>query len=396
MQLHINASDQQRALQDARELDPFRSDLISEIKEHLWCFDYATTPLYQLKNLAVHLRIAEIFIKDEGQRSSLRSFKTLGGAHAVIRLVLEVAGKTLGRDVAASEIDSPEVRKVASQITITCATDGNHGRAVASAATRLGCRSVIYIHKGVSERRAAAIRDKGADVIRIDGSYDDSIAFTTATAKENGWHVVSDTSWPGYEVIPTWVMQGYLPMADELMQQFSLTGKKATHIFLQAGVGGFAAAVVVHIHSRLGEHAPKFIVVEPDKAACVFSSSINNRIVRLDESQPTVMGMLECYEPSMLAWSILKKLATAFITISDDEDLHAMARLATPVGSDPSVQGGESGAAGLAGLEACVGSESARELLGIDEHSVVLLINTEGATDESLYASLLQKGRETL
>lgn len=396
MQLHINASDQQLALQDAREFDPFRSELISEIKEHLWCFDYATTPLYQLKNLAMRSGISEIFIKDEGQRSSLRSFKTLGGAHAVIRLVREVAGKTLGREVAPSEIDSPEVRKIASLITITCATDGNHGRAVASAAARLGCRSVIYIHKGVSERRAAAIRDQGAEVIRVDGSYDDSVSFTTATAKENDWHVVSDTSWPGYEAIPTWVMQGYLPMADELMQQLSLTGKQATHLFLQAGVGGFAAAVVAHIHSKLGDRAPKFIVVEPDKAACVFYSSINNRIVRLDEHKPTVMGMLECYEPSMLAWSILEKLATAFITVSDDEGLHAMARLATPVGSDPSVQGGESGAAGLAGLQACVRSEKARELLGIDEHSVVLLINTEGATDETLYAALLQKGREIL
>lgn len=396
MQLHINASDQLLSSLDAPECDPFRTEHIAEINNRLSCFEYAETPLYRLNDLARSLGIADLYIKDEGQRSSLRSFKTLGGAHAAIRLVLDVAEKALGRTVTAAETDSPEVRDVARQITITCATDGNHGRAVAAAATRLGCRSVIYIHKGVSESRAQAIAAQGAEVIRVEGSYDDSVAFTTRSAAENGWYVVSDTSWPGYETIPTWVMQGYLPMADELMQQIAAAGKSATHVFLQAGVGGFAAAVAAHIRSRTGERPPKFIVVEPERAACLFHSSISNRSVRVDESDPTVMGMLECYEPSLLAWKILEKTATAFLTVADDCGLHAMARLATPLGNDPAIQGGESGAAGLAGLHACAGSARARELLGLDQNSVVLLINTEGATDETLYASLLEQGRARL
>ncbi|STV77531.1 diaminopropionate ammonia-lyase [Klebsiella variicola] len=231
MQLHINASDWLVNSGDAAEYDPFRPERVAEINDRLRGFEYHETPLYRLPELARSLGIAELYIKDEGQRSSLKSFKTLGGAHAVIRQVLTVAEQALGRAVMPAEVDSAEVRDVAGRMTITCATDGNHGRAVAAAAARLGCRAVIYIHKGVSERRAAAIREQGAEVVRVDGSYDDSVAFTIRTAAENGWHVVSDTSWPGYETIPTWVMQGYLPMADELARQIAAEGQRPSHIF---------------------------------------------------------------------------------------------------------------------------------------------------------------------
>ncbi|HCI5690550.1 MULTISPECIES: diaminopropionate ammonia-lyase [Klebsiella] len=396
MQLHINASDWLVNSGDAAEYDPFRPERVAEINDRLRGFEYHETPLYRLPELARSLGIAELYIKDEGQRSSLKSFKTLGGAHAVIRQVLTVAEQALGRAVMPAEVDSAEVRDVAGRMTITCATDGNHGRAVAAAAARLGCRAVIYIHKGVSERRAAAIREQGAEVVRVDGSYDDSVAFTIRTAAENGWHVVSDTSWPGYETIPTWVMQGYLPMADELARQIAAEGQRPSHIFLQAGVGGFAAAVAAHLRARLGEHAPQVIVVEPDKAACVFFSSISNRSVRVAEEAPTIMGMLECYEPSLIAWNILERSAAAFLTVADNDGLRAMARLATPFGDDPAVRGGESGAAGLAGLQVCIASARARELLKLDRHAVVLLINTEGATDETLYAGLLDQGRALL
>ncbi|MFK3708607.1 diaminopropionate ammonia-lyase [Klebsiella sp. NPDC088457] len=396
MQLHINASDRRLKSYNFEKYVPFGAEHLGEIKDLLQFFEYAETPLFRLKELANSLGVAEIYIKDEGQRSSLRSFKTLGGAHAVIRLLLAVAEDELGRAVPPAEVYSKEVRDVASRITISCATDGNHGRAVAAAAARLGCKAVIFIHKGVSERRAAAIREQGAEVIRVNGSYDDSVEFTTRNAAEKGWHVVSDTSWAGYETIPTWVMQGYLPMADEMVRQIADAKQNPTHIFLQAGVGGFAAAVAAHLHTRLGRRSPKVIVVEPDKAACVYFSSINNRNTRVEESAPTVMGMLECYESSLVAWDILEQAAEAFITVSDEDALRAMARLATPLSDDPAMCGGESGGAGLAGLQACVNSARARELLGLESDSVVLLINTEGATDEVLYSELLSKGRELL
>jgi diaminopropionate ammonia-lyase len=393
MSFHLNSGFSQSLSTRQASTEMFSPDAVEEVRKHLACVDYQQTPLYELNALARSLGVGSILVKDEGQRSSLRSFKALGGGHAVIRLVLQEVGNALGRQLDAADIALPSVRARAAGLTVTCATDGNHGRAVAAAAKVVGCRSVIFVHEGVSQSRADAIRAQGAEVIRVPGSYDDSVEHASRMAAEHGWHVVSDTSWPGYESIPTWVMQGYLVMAQETVDQIQLLGQSVTHVFLQAGVGGFAAAVSAYLLNALGEAAPRVIVVEPDRAACLYDSARNGYATRIAPQEATVMAMLECYEPSLIAWRILAKQASAFMTISDEAGLRAMAAMATPLGNDPVVKGGESGAAGLGGLQTLLASAQDSKVLGLNTNSVVLLFNTEGATDEALYESLLRKAR---
>jgi diaminopropionate ammonia-lyase len=393
MSVHLNSGFSHSLSVRQSATDAFSPSAVEDIRNHLACIDYQQTPLYELNALARSLGIGSVLVKDEGQRSSLRSFKALGGGHAVVRLVLQEVGNALGRQLDAGDIHSAAVRAGAADLTVTCATDGNHGRSVAAAARVVGCRSVIFVHEGVSKSRADAIHAQGAEVIRVPGNYDDSVEYASRMAAEHEWHVVSDTSWPGYESIPTWVMQGYLVMAQETVEQSVRLGKSATHVFLQAGVGGFAAAVSAYLTNALGEAAPRVVVVEPDKAACLYDSARNGHVTRIAPQEATVMAMLECYEPSLIAWRILAKQASAFMTLSDEAGLRAMAAMATPLGDDPSIQGGESGAAGLGGLQAILSSDHAKEALGLDTDSVVLLFNTEGATDAALYESLLLKAK---
>lgn len=374
-------------------LKPFTSAHLEEVQSHLECINYDVTPLLSFQDLAQSQGVGAIFVKDESRRSSLKSFKALGGAHAVVRVILQEAGKRLARKVAPQDILSPEVQLVAQSLTITCATDGNHGRSVAAACKVAGCRSVIFVHAGVSESRANAIASLGADVQRVAGSYDDSVAYATEAAQKNGWIVVSDTSWPGYEEIPTWVMQGYLVMADEIVQQVETSGRSLTHVFLQAGVGGFAAALAAYMTSVYGDLAPKIVVVEPEKAACIYESAVKGEATKIDHGEATVMAMLECYEPSMVAWRILQETATAFMTISDEDALYAMAAMAREGTSDPVVEGGESGAASLGGLLVALAHPEAKQSLGLNKDSVALVINTEGATDPELYAQLLAQAK---
>ncbi|WP_081669627.1 diaminopropionate ammonia-lyase [Pseudomonas taiwanensis] len=374
-------------------LKPFTSAHLDEVRSHLECIDYDITPLLSLQELAQSQGVGAILVKDESRRSGLKSFKALGGAHAVVRVILHEAGKRLGRKVAPQDILSPEVQLVAQSLTITCATDGNHGRSVAAACKVAGCHSVIFVHAGVSESRANAIASLGAEVQRVVGSYDDSVAYATDAAQKNGWIVVSDTSWPGYEEIPTWVMQGYLVMADEIVQQVETSGCSLTHVFLQAGVGGFAAALAAYLTSVYGDLAPKIVVVEPEKAACIYESAIKGEATKINHGEATVMAMLECYEPSMVAWRILKETVTAFMTISDEDALYAMAAMAREGTSDPVIEGGESGAASLGGLLVALAHPEAKSSLGLNEDSVALVINTEGATDPELYAQLLTQAK---
>lgn len=393
MSFHPNSGFSQSLSARQASTEAFSPDAVENVQRHLACVHYQQTPLYELNALARSLGVGSILVKDEGQRSSLRSFKALGGGHAVVRLVLHEVGSALGRRLDAADVNLPSVRAGAAALTVACATDGNHGRAVAAAARIVGCRSVIFVHEGVSESRADAIKAQGAEVIRVPGNYDDSVEYASRMATEHGWHVVSDTSWPGYEIIPTWVMQGYLVMAHEVVDQIQRLGQSVTHVFLQAGVGGFAAAVSAYLTNALGEAAPRIIVVEPDKAACLYESARNGWATRIVPQQATVMAMLECYEPSLIAWRILVKQASVFMTIADEAGLRAMAAMATPLGNDPVIKGGESGSAGLGGLQTLTASAQARQVLGLNTDSVVLLFNTEGATDEALYESLLSKAR---
>lgn len=375
-----------------KALDPVDAESLGvkaaeEVERYLTYRDnHAPTPLQPLPALAAELGVGMIHIKDEGFRLGLGSFKALGGSYAVIRLVLEEASRHFGRTIDIAELHTPEVRAVAARITVACATDGNHGRSVAQGAQLVGARAAIFVHSGVSDERVAAIARFGARMIRVEGTYDDSVAEAARVASEKGWIIVSDTSWLGYERIPGLVMQGYTPMVREILRQLP---ERPTHVFVQAGVGGVAAAVAGHLALVLGDLRPIFVVVDPVRAACLFESARAGHPVRIKHGEPTVMAMLECYEPSLVAWRVLSRVADAFMTVDEEDAVAAMKRLARPTGDDPAIVAGESGGVGFAALRKAASDSYLKAALGLGAASRILLINTEGATDPARYTKLV-------
>jgi diaminopropionate ammonia-lyase len=370
---------------DAAFLDPAAAGEVERFLAHR--VDHRPTPLHALPGLAREHGLASIHIKDEGQRLGLGSFKALGGAYAVIRLVLERAGERLGRRVEVGDLHAPEVRAVAATMTVGCATDGNHGRSVAAGAELVGARAAIFVHERVSAERIAAIARFGAEVIGVPGTYDDAVAEAARRCQAEGWSVVSDTSWPGYEHVPRLVMQGYTVIVREALRAFP---EPPTHVFVQAGVGGVAAAVAGHLQLVLGERRPIFVVVEPARAACIFESARAGRAIKIAHGEPTIMAMLECYEPSLVAWRVLSRCADAFMTVDEADAVAIMRRLARPLAGDPAIVAGESGGVGLAGLLRAASEEKGmRAALGLDARSRAFVINTEGASDPARYRELV-------
>lgn len=348
--------------------------------------DNRPTPLHALPGLATEAGVAAIHLKDEGARLGLGSFKALGGAYAVSRLVLEEASRRLARGLDFADLNSPEVHAVAATMTVGCATDGNHGRSVAAGAAALGARAVIFVHEGVSPDRADAIARLGGEIVRVAGAYDDAVAEALRRAEAEGWLLVSDTAWPGYERIPVLIMRGYTALVQEALDALPAP---PTHVFVQAGVGGLAAAVAAYLEATLGQVRPHIVVVEPARAACLLESARSGRRVRIEDGPPTVMAMLECYEPSLTAWAILSRAADAFMTVDEAEAVSIMRRLARPAAGDPAIVAGESGGVGLAGLLSVAADRNQRAALGLNTASRILVINTEGATDPARYRELV-------
>ncbi|HEY8905865.1 MAG TPA: diaminopropionate ammonia-lyase [Rhodoferax sp.] len=348
---------------------------------------YTVTPLCDLPQLARVAGVASIHYKDEGSRFGLGSFKALGGAYAVARLLCRELGQRLGRSVSHTELQSdPALRQACADITVTCATDGNHGRSVAWGAQMLGCRCVIYIHATVSEGRKDAITRYGAQVVRTSGNYDESVQQVDRDAKTNGWFVISDTSYPGYMDIPRDVMQGYQLMVFEAVRALP---QWPTHVFVQAGVGGFAAAVCAYFWERSAERRPVFVVVEPERADCLLQSARAGEVVAVKGDLDTLMAGLACGEVSLLAWEILATGANAFCSIPDAAAVDAMRLLASPQGDDPVIVAGESAVAGLAAALLSAQDSAARSALGLGPDSRVLLFGSEGDTDPALYLQLV-------
>ncbi|WP_343314429.1 diaminopropionate ammonia-lyase [Brucella sp. BE17] len=383
---------QNKSVQSGKKLDHAQSLIagvagVEEVQSFLSAFpDYQTTPLVELKNLAQSLGLDTIMIKDESGRYGLSSFKALGGAYAVARVVHRYVEEKLGREVKPSELTSDECKAVASQLTICCATDGNHGRSVASGAEKYGCRCVIFLHENVTQGREDAIARFGAEIIRTKGNYDDSVAQSFKMAEENGWMVISDFSRAGYIEIPGLVMQGYTLMLNEIWEQ---SRQDYSHIFIQAGVGGLAAVVAGFYLDKMGDKRPKLVVVEPERANCLQRSAQAGRAIAMEPGEETIMAMLECYEPSLSAWEVLEKAADYFLTVGEDTAVTALKQLAHPLGSDTALEIGESGASGLAGLLTAAANPAVVKELGLNKASRVLLVGTEGATDEVLYQQLL-------
>lgn len=351
------------------------------------------TPLRNLPGMARELGLAALHLKDEGFRLGLGSFKALGGAYALMILVKEEAERRLERTVAVEELMSSEMRRIAASMTFACATDGNHGRSVAQGAQIMGAKAKIFVHSGVSQARVDAIKRFGAEMIRVSGSYDDSVAEAAREAEANGWTVLSDTSWPGYEYIPGLVSQGYTVMIREILADLP---EPPTHVFLQAGVGGFAAAIAGHMSVVLGDKRPHVTVVEPARAACLYESARAGKPVKVSEGQSTIMAMLECYEPSLVAFRILSRVADGFMTVDEETVPEVMRRLAMPIKGDPAVVAGESGGAGLVGLVTALRDSALADQIGLGPNSRVLVINTEGATDPALYERIVGRSAEAV
>ncbi|MDH3466307.1 MAG: diaminopropionate ammonia-lyase [Gammaproteobacteria bacterium] len=357
---------------------------------------YAVTPLIDFPGLARATGIANIHYKDEAQRFGLKSFKPLGGAYAVARLLMRtIATDTRKQEISIHDLLDGKYKEICAGITVTAATDGNHGRSVAWGARMFGCRCIIFINEAVSEQREHAIADLGAVVRRNPGSYDDAVRTARETAIHEGWHVVPDTSDGCIIEAPRNVTQGYALMAAESIEQLPYN-TPPTHIFLQAGVGGMAAATCAQFWQHFGVDRPKTILVEPDGSACWFESLKRKEPVVIKGSLDSLMGGLACGEVSRLAWIILKPGANAAMKISDEAAADAMRLLAAAECGDAPLVAGESGVAGLAGFLAIAGDRAARGKVGLDSSSRVVLFGTEGATDPQAYAEIVGRKPEAI
>lgn len=368
---------------------------------HMAFANYRATPLISLSDLAKKMGVAKVFVKDESYRFGLNAFKVLGGAYAMAKVVCQKLGIDSNR-IDFNVLKSSEVKNNLGQITFVTATDGNHGRGVAWAAKELGHKAVVYLPKGAAKRRVEAIKEMGAEVFVTDLNYDDAVSLAFQKAQEQGWYLVQDTAWEGYEEIPSWIMQGYTTMADEAVQQMELEGvEKPTHIFLQAGVGAMAGAVLGYCVNKFKGNHPKTIVMEPDKAACIFKSAVagDGHPHGVSGDLDTIMVGLACGVPNPLGWKILRDFASAYVSCPDYVAARGIRILANPLGDDKRVVAGESGAVGIGLLSLLMEVpqlKGIKDKLGLNEDSVILFFSTEGDTDPVNYRKILWDGKYSL
>ena len=355
---------------------------------------YEKTPLVEMKNTAQTLGLATLYVKDESYRFGLNAFKVLGGSYAIGRYL---AGR-LEMDISQlpyEKMVSPEVREKLGEVTFVTATDGNHGRGVAWTAHQLRQHAVVYMPKGSAAERLDNIRAEGAEASITELNYDDAVRLANGQAEQNGWVMVQDTAWEGYEDIPRWIMQGYGTMALEAREQLP---EKPTHIFLQAGVGSMAGAVAGFFASQYGSERPIITIVEPNKADCLFRTAQANdgALHPVEGHMDTIMAGLACGEPCSIGWEVLKNTADHFISCPDYVAAKGMRLLGNPEQGDTRVISGESGAA-TAGFVAAVMTDpelaDVKAALGLDESSHVLCFSTEGDTDRENYRAVVWDGR---
>ena len=354
---------------------------------------YSPTPLYSLSGLAAALGIRQLTIKDESTRLGLRAFKGVGGLYAVYRVLMDRAESLDLPEASVSDFLSGTYRSVAQGVTVASATTGNHGRSVAFAAKLFGCRCVIYVPRATSRGRVDALEALGANVVRIDGSYDAAVERVEEDAAKENWIVVADTARPGHDYTALAIMHGYRVIADEVVRQYAGT-ELPTHVFVQTGVGGIAAAFCSHFWEVWGALRPRFIVVESRHAACMLESAKAGRTVIVDDASNTRLPGLAAGKPSSVAWEILRVGADDFVSIDDAAAFFAMRVLAFPRDGDSPIVAGEAGAAGLGALIVALSKGDRGAALGLSESSRVLLVATEGATDPMTYVEIVGKTME--
>jgi diaminopropionate ammonia-lyase len=326
--------------------------------------NYSPTPLISLNKLSEKLGLNKIFYKDESKRFHLKSFKALGGAYAV-----------------------EKVTKGNKEVVVSTATAGNHGRSVAWGSKKLGLKCKIFISEYVSEFRAEVMRSFGADVIRVKGNYDNSLKECIKQSKQNNWQIVQDVAWQDYKLVPKLTMAGYSVMMKEISEQ--INSQQISHVILQAGVGGLAAAMVAGI-ARYLNHIPQVIIVEPESAACVLESIKVGKIEKISIKKESLMGGMSCDEVSLVPWEILKNSINHCVTVSDNYISKTVKLLANSELSDEKIVGGECSTPGIISLVGLNNDAEIRKEISLNENSNVLLFGCEGDADEELYKKLLK------
>ena len=325
--------------------------------------NYSPTPLISLNKLNEKLNFNKIYYKDESKRFHLKSFKALGGAYAVEKIIKKNDKKI-----------------------ISTATAGNHGRSVAWGSQKNGLECKIFISEFVSESRAEVMRNFGADVIRVKGNYEDSLNECINQSNKNNWQIVQDVAWEDYKLVPKLTMAGYSVMMKEISEQ--IKSEKVSHVILQAGVGGMAAAMVAGI-ARYLDYIPQVIIVEPDSAACVLESIKTDKIEKISIEKESIMGGMSCGEVSLVPWEILKNSVHFCVTVSDDYISNVVKSLANKEFSEEKIIGGECSTPGIASLIGLSNDHEVRKKINLNEESNVLLFGCEGDADEELYQKLL-------
>lgn len=359
---------------------------------------YTVTPLQKLSSLASYLGVKNIFCKDESYRFGLNAFKVLGGSYAMGCYI----AKELGRDISDlpyNVLSSDRLREEFGQATFFTATDGNHGRGVAWAASRLGQKAVVRMPKGTTKTRFDNIAKEGATVTIEECNYDDCVRMAAAeAAKTEHGIIVQDTAWDGYEEIPSWIMQGYGTLVLEADQQLKEMGiDRPTHVFVQAGVGSLAGAVVGYFAHKYRDNPPIMTVCEASAADCLYRSAVakTGNLVNVTGDLQTIMAGLACGEGNTIGWDILKNHVDVFASCPDWMSAKATRIYANPLGDDPHIVSGESGSVPLGLCYTALHDEDAkdlREALKLDENSVILVLSTEGDTDPVRYREIVWDG----
>ena len=372
--------------------DSFSPFIAHYVRKFHQTFPYYTpTPLVKLAHLADMMRVSHIWIKDESHRFGLNAFKVLGATHGLAYLIAQRL-KMNAQELSFDLLHAPSAKEKLADTTFVTATDGNHGRAVAWAAQQLGCSAVVYLPKGTSAARYESIKVHGAQTYIIDGTYDDAVQQAIEQAQKQGWILLQDTAREGYEEIPLKIMQGYLTILHEALEQ--LEEEIPTHVFVQCGVGSLAAASQAYLFELFGDERPLFAVVEPTRAACFYEPMATHKRTpkKLSGNLNTIMAGLACGEPSTLAWGILRDYADVFVACPDYIAMRGMRILGNPLRGDHRVMSGESGAVTLGLLTTALAQASCRKIaesLRLDETSKILLLSTEGDTDPSMYRTIV-------
>ncbi len=386
-------TNQYKGQNEVDELKNFTKNKLDQVmKLHMSMPHYQASPLHELRALSKYLGVESIFVKDEATRFGLDAFKGLGASYAMIAYFADRYALDL------KTMDFKKIKKfikTVPKLTFATATEGNHGKGVAWAAKLLGQDAKVFMPKGAADSRLKSIQNLGAESFVTELNYDDTVLKVAELSEENGWVLLQDTAWEGYEKLPLSIMQGYSSIIVEVMNQLeNISLNEMTHVFLQAGVGSFAASIAAVINNFTAGTSPKIIIVEPSEADCFYKSaeSKSGAPIRIYGDLDTMMAGLSCGEPSPIAWNILKQLSSHFLSCPDSISAKGMRILGNPLNDDPRIIGGASGSLPLGAVYELLTNEKLnyiKEELDLHSHSKILMINTEGKTDPTNYQKVV-------